>query len=112
MEAGIAPSSRKVYTLAWNRYTAFASQFRLPLSCIISEKVTLFVAFLSFQGLSVSTIESYLASLRHFRFLSDPSSPDPSLYTPYIKLLLRGIACTNTTKSTPRMRLPITPSLS
>ena len=37
------------------------------------EKVTLFVAFLGAQGLSVSMIESYLAALWHFRMLIGPS---------------------------------------
>ncbi len=55
------------------------------------EKVTLFVAFLGAQGLSVSMIESYLAALWHFRMLIGPSASSPSFHSPLMAVLLRGI---------------------
>ena len=74
-----------------------------------AEKVILFVAFLGTQGLSPSTIESYLAGLRHARLLTDPSHMSPSFHTPYVKLLLRGIARSSAHPT--RTRLPITQSI-
>lgn len=109
MEAGLAPSSRKVYASAWKRYTRFATEFDLSPSPITAEKVILFVAFLGTQGLSPSTIESYLAGLRRARILADPSHLSPSFHTPYVKLLLRGIA--RSSAHSTRTRLPITQSI-
>ena len=76
---------------------------------VTAEKVILFVAFLGTQGLSPSTIESYLAGLRHARLLTDPSHMSPSFHTPYVKLLLQGIARSSAHPT--RARLPITQSI-
>ena len=71
----------------------------------------MFVAFLGAEGLSISTIESYLAALRYFRLRSDPANLFPSLHTPHLKLILRGIARVGTKARAPLVRLPITSSL-
>ena len=89
----------------------FSSQFSISPSPITVEKVTLFVAFLGNQSLAVSTIESYIAALRFFRILSDPSCLTPSFHTPYINLLIRGIKRTNATRKAAHVRLPITITL-
>ena len=44
----------------WNHYIAFTRSFGLPSSPLTAEKVTLFVAYLGSQGLSISTIQSYM----------------------------------------------------
>ena len=77
----------------------------LPIS---QEKVALFITFLGRQGLAVSTIESYLAGLRYYNIRSDPSNLFPSLYSPYIKLLLRGVQRVHSQKRATLIRLPIT----
>ena len=60
----------------------------------------------------MSTIESYLAALRHFRLLADPTCLAPSFYTPHMKVLLRGIKRVHCQQqAAPRIRLPITSSL-
>jgi hypothetical protein len=63
LEAGLAPSTKKVYAAGWNHYCKFTNRYSIPTNPITIEKVTLFVAFLGTQGLAISTIESYLAAL-------------------------------------------------
>ena len=111
LEAGLAPSTRKVYTAGWNRYIKFTNSLNLPPQPINVDKVTLFVAFLGSEGLAVSTIESYLAALRHYRLVTDPSNMAPSFHSPHMSVLLRGIRRTQVLKAPPRVRLPITATL-
>ena len=101
----------KVYWAGWNKYQTFASQFSISTAPITIEKVTLFIAFLGNQSLAGSTIESYIAALRFFRVLSDPSCLAPSFHTPYVNLLIRGIKRTNASRRSPHVRLPITVTL-
>lgn len=44
------------------------------MSSLTTEKVTLFIAYLSSEGLSIPTIQSYMAALRHFLILADPGN--------------------------------------
>ena len=81
LEEGLAPSTRKVYQARLNRYLAFTGAFHLSSEPLTTEKVTLFVAFLGAEGLSVSTIQSYLAALRHNKLLSDPHGSNPSFHS-------------------------------
>ena len=111
MEAGLSDSTRRVYRASWNRFLSFTRAFSLPATPITAESAILFVAYLGSEGLSVSTIESYLAALRHFRVVSDPDCPFPSLHSPYMKILLRGIKHTQVQPTSARVRLPITASL-
>ena len=112
LEAGLAEPTIKVYRSGWQRYLSFNQAFSLPTSPVNQDSVTLFVAFLGLEGLSVSTIESYLAALRHFRLLADPTCLAPSFFTPHMKVLLRGIKRVHSQQqAAPRIRLPITSSL-
>lgn len=72
--------------------------YELPLSPISLKKVALFVAYLGQQGLSISTIKSYLAGLRYFHLLGNPADMSPSLQSPYIKLILWGVKRANAQK--------------
>ena len=90
---------------------AFTRAFGFPPTPVTQETVTLFVAYLGAEGLSVSTIESYLAALRYFRIMADPSCTLPSFHTPHMKILLRGIQQLHSQPSGARHRLPITVSL-
>lgn len=74
-------------------------------------KVTLFVAFLGVEGMPPYTIQSYLAALRHFYLLSNPSCSSPSFHTPYISVLLQGIKRAHSSQGKSFVRLPITMSL-
>ena len=75
------------------------------------EHVTLFVAFLASEGLSVATIQSYLAGLRYHKIMRDPVNPSPSFHSPHMKILLRGIRRRQAEQGSSRVRLPITTTL-
>ena len=66
------------------------------------------MARLGQQGLAISTIEVYLAGLRYFNLLANPSEASPSLHSPFLKLLLRGIQRANVVKKPALVRLQIT----
>ena len=111
LEAGLAESTKRVYRAGWKWYIAFAGSVAIPAVPITSESVTLFAAFLGAEGLAISTIESYLAALRHVHLLTNPSGPAPSWHSPHMKVLLRGIRRVQAQHSPARVRLPITSSL-
>ena len=111
LEAGLAVSTQKVYASGWRRYLTFTQAFSLPAMSITIEKATLFVAFLGTQGLSTSSIESYLAALRHCRLRVEPSNPHPSFHSPHMAVLLRGIKRSQARQGPRRQRLPITAML-
>ena len=72
LEVGLAENSKKVYQASWQKYLAFSHSFTLPPTPITQENVTLFVAFLSTEGMACSTIKSYLATLHFARLRTDP----------------------------------------
>ena len=111
MEAGLAESTKRVYRAGWKRYITFAGSVAIPDVPITSESVTLFAAFLGAEGLAISTIESYLAALRHVHLLTNPSCPALSWHSPHMKVLLRGICRVQAHHSPAWVRLPITSSL-
>ena len=101
----------KVYRAGWTRYQTFANQFEIASTPVTLEKVTLFIAYLGSQGLAVSTIEVYLAGIRYFRIQANPSCMAPSLHSPYINLIIKGIKRINSASVPTRARLPITATL-
>ena len=111
LEAGLAESTKRVYKAGWKRYIAFSGSTAIPAVPVTTESVTLFAAFLRAEGLAISTIESYLAALRHVHLLANPSCPAPSWHSPHMKVLLRGIRWVQAQQSSARVRLPITSSL-
>ena len=111
LEAGLASSTKKVYAAGWNRYCKFTNLYSISPNPITIEKATLFVAFLGTQGLAVSTIESYLAALRHMLVMSNPSCTNPSFHSPHMTVLLRGIKRVQSQAGPRLLRLPITASL-
>ena len=111
LDAGLAPSTKKVYAAGWNCYCKFTTLYAIPPSSITLEKVTLFTAFLGTRGLAISTIESYLAALRHMHLLSDPSCLQPSFHFPHMAVLLQGIKRVQAQTGPRLIRLPITASL-
>ena len=99
----------KLLRLSWAPATV-AHTFSHACLPVTSEKATLFVAFLGTQGLSLSTIESYLSALRHMRLTLAPCDPCPSLHSPQMALL-RGIRRSQAQSGLRLVRLPITPTL-
>lgn len=78
MEAGLSDSTRHVYKAGWNRFLSFTRAFSRPATPTTEESAILFAAYLGSEGFSVSTIESYLAALRHFHVVSDLVVPSLS----------------------------------
>ena len=111
LEAGLSDSTRRVYQAGWNRFLSFTRAFSLPAIPITTESAILFAAYLGSEGLAVSTIESYLTALRHFRVVTDPHCILPTFHSPYMKILLRGIRHVQAQQGPDRVRLPITASL-
>ena len=66
------------------------------------------MAHLGQQGLAISTIEVYLSDLRYVNLFANPSEASPSLHSPFVKLLLRGIQRANVVKKPALVRLPFT----
>ena len=104
-------STRCVYRASWNRFLSFTRILPLPATPITAKSAILFAAYLGSERLSVSTIASYMATLRHFCVVSDPNCPLPSLHSPYLKVLLRGYKRIQAQPTSARIRLPITDSL-
>ena len=100
-----------MYTAGWNCYLKFAHTFGIACLSVTSEKATPFVAFLDTQGLSLSTIESYLSALRHMCLTLAPCDSCPSLHSPQMALLLRGIRRSQAQYGPQLVCLPITPTL-
>ena len=111
LKAGLAPSTRKVYTAGCNHYLKFAHTFSLACPPLTSEKAMLFVAFLGTQDLSLSTIESYLSALWHMRLTLATCDPCLSLHSPQMALLLRGIRHSQAQSGPRLVSLPIMPTL-
>ena len=88
-------STRCVYRASWNRFLSFTRILPLPATPITAKSAILFAAYLGSERLSVSTIASYMATLRHFCVVSDPNCPLPSLHSPYLKVLLRDSGSAN-----------------
>ena len=78
----------KTYKAGWSKYQKFTSQFHLTSHPITGEKVTLFITYVGVQGLAAT---EYLAGLRIFRLLADPTCIATSFHTPDVNLIIRGV---------------------
>ena len=101
---GLAPST-KVYASSRKAYLRFCSRLNLNPLPAAEHTLILYVAELH-QFKAVSTIQTYLAGVRHFHIFS--GYPDP-LDKPKLQLALRGCKCIKPPRPCPR--LPITPSI-
>ena len=81
-----------------------------PIS-LTTEKVTLFVAYLGSEGLSISTIQSYMAALHHFLIVADPGNSSPSFHSPHMAIILRGIKRCQSLQGPKTIWLPVTASI-
>ena len=70
-----------------------------------------FATYLALKGLAWQTIKLYLAGTSHYLMLHDLSTPFRDEQLPRLQLLLRGIKRISSRSSTPRPRLPITPTI-
>ena len=110
---GLAQSTHKAYKVAVNRFTAFCAKFNVVNPFPVDELLLCrFVASLAQEGLSPSTIKSYLAGVRNAQISKGLPEPDKACTMPRLKLLQAGVAKARATGETPssrKQRLPITP---
>lgn len=71
------------------RYIKFCHQFKFTPVPINEEVVQSYIAFLDMSNISVRSIRVYLASIRALHV--DQGFPDPDIYTPKVKLMLRAL---------------------
>ena len=104
LDAGLAPSTRRVYAVGQQAYFQFARTFGFPSFPASEWLLMLFATYLfNFKGLAPASITTYIAAVRSFRI--DLGVPDPTAGATRLARLLRGI---RRSRSSPRLpRLPI-----
>ena len=108
LAAGVAPSTRRVYTTGALRYQEFSNSIGIEVYPTSERSLLLFVAFLFTNNLAPSTIKTYLAAVRYEqigRGLGDPSMAQ----MPQLEYAIKGAKRLSKLKK--RNRLPITPRL-
>ena len=108
-EAGLAPATRKTYSAGIKKYIHFCSLSGITDPLQVSQQILCyFIAYLANNGLSSSTIKTYLASIRYMLIAHDKSPPAWATM-PKLKMVLAGIQRVLAFSKQPRPRLPITP---
>ena len=105
--AGLTESSHRTYGTAERRYRKFCQDFSLyPFPT--NENI---LCCLGQQGLALATIKTYLSGVRQVQI--GGGLPDPNLHAmPRLRQVLRGVEIMwGKLGKTPRLRLPITPSI-
>ena len=108
LEAGIAPSTRRVYWSGQERYRKFCGEAGLTAFPASERNLMLFVAQLHQGGLAHGTMKSYLAAVRHAHISRGLGDPGLSAM-PQLEYLLKGVK--RLAPSGTRRRLPITPEI-
>ena len=105
---GLASNTKKCYSSGQKRFLSFCKKFNLDPIPPSEYTTLLFISQMGLEGLSLSTIKSYLASIRNL--LINAGFPNHHIYTPKVELVIRGIKRTKVCiKDTCKARLPITP---
>lgn len=108
-EAGLASSTRKTYGAGIKKYLHFGTLSGITEPLQVSQQtLCYFVAYLANNGLSSSTIKTYLASIRYMLIAQDKAPPTWAAM-PKLQMVLAGIQCVLAFSKQPRPRLPITP---
>ena len=76
LQIAIAPSTRKTYTLGWNKFCQFKGWRQDVFSSVFPHDIWEFVAWLSLRGLAPSTISTYVAGVGFFHKIN--GQPDPT----------------------------------
>ena len=107
--SGLATSTQKAYSSGQKRFLAFCTKFNLQAFPPSEHTILLFISQLGVDGLTMSTIKSYLASIRNL--LINNGFQYTNLYSTRVELVLRGIKRVKCTTATSKARLPITPDI-
>ncbi len=103
-EASVAPATWKAYQCGLNSFRNFRLKHNLPLLWpATTQHITLFIASLSLEGLSSSSISSYVSAIAFIHKTNCWSDPYDNFV---IKKVLEG--CRRTKPNTDDTRLPIT----
>ena len=107
---GLSTSTQKSYSTGQKRFLSFCKDHSLSPLPPSEHTILLFLAQLGLDGLSLATMQSYMSAIRNLLVHNGLSSFD--LYTPKVKLVLRGIKRWKASAlSNPLPRLPITPDI-
>ena len=106
----LSTSTQKSYSTGQKRFLSFCKDHSLSPLPPSEHTILLFLAQLGFDGLPLATMQSYMSAIRNLLLHNGLSSFD--LYTPKVKLVLRGIKRGKASAhSNPLPRLPITPDI-
>ena len=109
LQAGLAPSTQRVYASGKKKYLTFCQLTGSPPLPVTEHNLMYFVAFAVNKGLKHQTIKSYLSAVRHLQVSC--GGGDPQLGSmPQLGLALRG-ARKEQAGQLKRTRLPITPAV-
>lgn len=107
-EAGLAPSTRRTYQSGINRFYKFCTMYRISNPLPVTQAILCyFISALAKDGLTYSTIKSYLSAVRYIHILNNLPEPR-SVPMPKLSLVERGIRKSSHNR-TPR--LPIGPDI-
>ena len=106
--AGIAPSTRKVYSTGGRRYEDFCTLSKLKPYPTSEKILALFVGHLYMEGLAPGTIKSYLAAVRYDQVARGLGNPNIG-GMPQLGYIVRGLKRLTPVRT--RKRLPITPGV-
>lgn len=100
---GWAPKTQAGYSTAVRRYTLFAALYSLDPLPLTEFKLLCFSAYLDSQGLSHTTVRTYLSGLR--AWVLALGFPEPKIWTPKLQLLVKAM---DKSRPPPRQPRPIT----
>ena len=110
---GLAVSTHKTYQSALRKFANFCTSYSIISPFPVSESILCyFAAHLASQGLSPSTIKTYLAGIRHMQITLGLPEPKEFSSLPRLRLVQAGIQRTYTQdRGSSRVKLPITPAI-
>ena len=107
--AGIAPSTRKVYSTGGRRYEDFCTLSKLKPYPTSEKILALFVGYLYMEGLAPGTIKSFLAAVRYDQVARGFGNPNIG-GMPQLEYVVRGLKRSTPVKT--RKRASNTPNSS
>ena len=104
----LASATQKCYSAGQKRFLTFCVDSQLNPLPLSEHTILLFITHLGLDGLSLSTMKSYISAIRNM--LINNGLPNVNFYTPKVTLVLRGIKRWKaSTGYSPNPRLAITP---
>ena len=109
--AGLAKATHKTYRCAERRYLSFCSKFSVKPFPATETSLCYYAACLGQEGLTHSTIKTYLSGVRQLQI--SHGFPDPKVQSmPQLQQIIKGVHVElGKAGRTPRPRLPISPAI-